>query len=426
MSTPTQQQREVFQISWWAGMGATTTPAPGQTLEQAVYPKLKEALADAPVGSPLHGTPWNLVWGPYILQSDTSHLALNLMYAAQSQADPRRIVIAVAGTNPRSVFDWLVEDGLVGVQVPWLYALGGGPARRISLGTAVGLTILQQGRPGDGIPGAGTTIREFLKELDKQDGPQVVVTGHSLGGALSPTLGLWLHDVRPLWDPFHKVALSTQPSAGPTAGNGPFAGYLDAELPVTRFHNQRDVVPHAWHEADLSRIPLLYAPFIVSPGAFAAAGVAMALAFGGDYTQIAASTPAFPEAVKRSRIDPHKSSLDNFLAQVAWQHIYAYADYFGLKDVHSNAVSDALASAGALPSLLVHRAAGEQTAGAAHTGSIPVGGAPVPLPGRHQPALATFVDQVVAELKKAGTPEQANATFPLDGVHITERVPGPA
>jgi hypothetical protein len=156
----------------------------------------------------------------------------------------------------------------------------------------------------------------------------VNVSGHSLGGALSPTLALWLHDLQTQWDPAKHASLSALPSAGPTAGNQAFAAYSDAQaVQVTRVHNALDVVPHAWTTTDLQEVPDLYAPDI-EPDDLVNDFVALAIDISknGGYTQIDLDAPALPGTVNTSIIKPGDPAFLNFFRQVGFQHVDAYYD----------------------------------------------------------------------------------------------------
>ncbi|MGH9905070.1 MAG: lipase family protein [Pyrinomonadaceae bacterium] len=63
----------------------------------------------------------------------------------------------------------------------------------------------------------------------------ISVTGHSLGGALSPAVALWLSDTKAQWDPSGRSSLACLPSAGPTSGDQAFATYyMEANLRASR------------------------------------------------------------------------------------------------------------------------------------------------------------------------------------------------
>src|SRR5262249_6813246 len=150
-------------------------------------------------------------------QAPRSSVADNVMYVAKNTATPPQYVVAIAGTNYNSVWDVLIEDFLVSVQTPWIY---GNPAASsapsISAGTFIGLSILQVLTPGAPMPGANQTLTTFLSGPSGQP-IDVITTGHSLGGALSPVLALFLADTRALWDPAGRATIACEPTAGPTA-----------------------------------------------------------------------------------------------------------------------------------------------------------------------------------------------------------------
>lgn len=270
---------------------------------------------------------WTRVWGPAVYQAPGSSVADNVMYVARNDAAPPRLVVAIAGTNPASALDVLVEDFFVGTQVPWFYGSSGpGAAPKISAGTFVGLSVLQHLRPGPAMPGAGQTLSPFLAATTA-DKPTIVTAGHSLGGALAPAVALWLHDTQSAWNAGGLATVGCEPSAGPTPGDAAFAAYYDTQLGArtTRLFNDIDIVPHAWNEVDLAAIPALYAPALPSDALVAAlAALAGELALDGDYAQLAPSAPALAGTVNTAIIDPSRPVFENFLAQALYQHTEEY------------------------------------------------------------------------------------------------------
>lgn len=98
----------------------------------------------------------------------------------------------------------------------------------------------------------GTYLNQYLKTVDK--GYKVVFTGHSLGGALSPTLALGLvqsgiadQQASNVW---------VYPSAGATPGDANFSNLFKEKFPPGQkndytarnvdFFNTKDIVPMAW------------------------------------------------------------------------------------------------------------------------------------------------------------------------------------
>jgi Lipase (class 3) len=267
---------------------------------------------------------WKIVWGPASFSAVSPGLDDALMYVAQS-ADQQNLAIAIRGTNPISLTDWVFGDFMVTQQVPWVY---GNPAStkdaKISASGALGLGILQQLRWDDAVlratlsaprpasldgwlhavqarlqssttasalqemtsnvqsgnfdplsllrelpatqPANGTDLKSFLRDhVKKYPNAEIYVTGHSKGGALSPTLALWLADTRgprddaEQWNPNTTAPVYAWAFAGPTAGNQEFATHSDRVLTgCHRIWNELDVVPNAFVVNHLQKFPALY------------------------------------------------------------------------------------------------------------------------------------------------------------------------
>jgi hypothetical protein len=82
--------------------------------------------------------------------------------------------MAMAGTNPCSLFDWAVEDFFVACQIPWPFAVSSGAA--IAAGTAIGLLILLEAMPSGTRPGAGVPLTVFLADIANKK-VELTVTG---------------------------------------------------------------------------------------------------------------------------------------------------------------------------------------------------------------------------------------------------------
>jgi hypothetical protein len=404
VGTPTPQQSIIYQVSMYSSL---VDMQKGPNLEAALYAAIQKALKDNvdQIGR------WEVAWGPVVVQHNTTSYAINAMYLAESLDDPGTYVLGIAGTNPASLFDWVVEDALVSVQVPWIYGLLSAPDAKIALGTAIGLTILQHAAPGTGIPGTGTTILDFLRSIPNKKGMKLIVSGHSLGGALSPTLALWLHDVRVLWDLLGEVTLSTMPTAGPTAGNSAFADYSDKKLAITRFANAIDVVPHAWQASDLVKIPTLYAPDIEPDDAINdLVALAQKISKDGDYTQLVQDTGWFPFDVQKYLIKKYYPAVVNFIVQLAWQHTKAYLEFFGVQTEELNAWGDnfvAVATVQAPALAALASAAPRQV-------TAPVNGRPTVIPPASDPQVKVVAAKVLEALSHAATPEQQQFALPFD------------
>lgn len=165
---------------------------------------------------------------------------------------------------------------------------------------------------------ANLTMLKYLagQVSDCQGSPSITVTGHSLGGALSPAVALVLLDSQgaPLsqpngWDPASKSHLSVVPSAGPTPGNEIGRDYYDGRIGKTtdRLWNAIDIVPHAWQISMLKEIPAIYQPqFPISDFVKAAVSIAdgnstvFATLSRSGARQIRPSVPGLPGKVNPS------------------------------------------------------------------------------------------------------------------------------
>lgn len=290
-----------------------------QTLAPCMVNELKK--------QPLTRDKWTLVWGPAVYKFAFAELDDNMMYIVQETEQPSHLVIAVRGTNAKAILDWLIEDLEVNHQEGWPY---GNPPKslqpKISQGTHSGLTVLQQMVPASGVPGEGQTLHQFLAaQTAVYPTLQVDVTGHSLGGALSPTLALWLADTQADWDPAGKAQLAVYPLAGPTAGNTDFATYSDSRIGAVthRLHNPHDVVPLAWNHHTMGTIAGLY-----KPHAEASVAERLLIDVARDeiehkgYSQIRPQAPPLHSALN--------SEVKGFLGQLGWQHTCGYHCALGL------------------------------------------------------------------------------------------------
>lgn len=94
-------------------------------------------LADEGLGT------WRRVWGPACFRAPTSFVDDAMVYVAKradaSANDPPHYAVAVRGTNPISLFDWVFGDFWVRYRVGW----DGDATVPVSASTALGLAIVQ-------------------------------------------------------------------------------------------------------------------------------------------------------------------------------------------------------------------------------------------------------------------------------------------
>ncbi len=240
---------------------------------------LQKALTDPATQAKL-GSDWRVVWGPAVtvatpkLKGIDFHARTASFTATNAAAVFRsdslgRYIVAIAATNPTSNFDWIKEDAAVNTTVEWQHALGHwhgthhSPLNRpnrntpcISTGTFTGVSNLL----GLTDPSTGKSLVQFLKEAPAA-GSTLTFTGHSLAGALSPTLALACFDTEnPMLAGSSWTANQAMvyPTAGATPGNHEFAQAFNA-VPFggtngdqawqkwnTMLWNTLDIVPHAW------------------------------------------------------------------------------------------------------------------------------------------------------------------------------------
>lgn len=224
---------------------------------------------------------WSLEWGPGVYEiNPCAQRADNTAFVVYNSA-LNTYLVAIAGTDPNSFLDWALEDFQVGKKnmFNWPTDAAGldalmdptkKPARadvvttneQISYGTAFGVhALLCKLVLTSNVSNEDATLGAYLKKIPA--GANVVFTGHSLGGALSPTLARWTKEQ--LGD---NNTVYAMPIAGPTPGNDTYQKKWDAmfqpetllvgkEALLYNTNNQItdlnknvcnnfDVVPHGW------------------------------------------------------------------------------------------------------------------------------------------------------------------------------------
>lgn len=307
---------------------------------------------------------WDTIWGPYTwcnyaakngpTSSDKSdaYYSDNTMMLSYNAAN-NQYILSIAGTNGISWYGWLVEDFNTIKTVPWSTLVPNTTATdaRISEGTYTGINILLNEMVSQ-YPAGGSNIVDFLKThmATAPAGATMAVTGHSLGGALSPTLATYLKETQSNWDINGVItSISTYPTAGPTPGDRQFAAHIEAEMGANYFaaYNKIDMVPHAWQVSMMLEIPTLYVSCGISKPNFIqkAVDLLVLLTRGNDYQQAQPLKVLNGTCYKTdsqlineiiNEIDPSLeqelksfgmtdlNNLINFLMEVIYQHTTAY------------------------------------------------------------------------------------------------------
>ena len=195
----------------------------------------------------------DVVWGPQEL-TDIFGVTYSAMFVAKDPAAENYTVV-IRGTNPFSLKSWLGEDFEVSKIVPFRKFVAAAPSSaKIAKGTCNGIEDLIKLKDPDN---SNTNVVEFLRSKSVK---AFYVTGHSLGGTLTPPFYAYL--CYKLFGGPAPINISSSPFsfAGLTAGNAAFNAFLQAYLPASnkpwRYVNPYDVAPNCW--ASLGSIKNIY------------------------------------------------------------------------------------------------------------------------------------------------------------------------
>ena len=242
---------------------------------------------------------WQLVWGPVVWKNEPENAETgpdNSWYIAYHPNLPFEdgsvhptYVIAVAGTPAESTYAWTEQNFAVHSVTDFKAWVAGGIQNRpvivlakgvvegnayIATGTVNAVHLLLTTPAPEGAVSAGSTLLDFIPNLDHSASLRFISTGHSLGGALSPSLAFTL--VLAGYIPCDTTL--TYPSAGPSPGNIGFTDFFVQTFPARKSDeaggykgwninlvNTLDVVPQAWSvfrsispEQNLGNIPAIY------------------------------------------------------------------------------------------------------------------------------------------------------------------------
>jgi len=297
--------------------------------------------------------PCELVWGPACYEAPLSRIADNTLIMTRYRNDPYRFIIAVAGTHPFSLTNWIVYDMNVKV-LEWPYThsriqkskslndlhkvsdpLTDPSLPGITAGTLDGLRVLLAMRdPGTGqslMAKLASEVALYHKQNPKPSVPfEVTLTGHSLGGALCTALALYLECTRNTWDPHGHCVVKCVSFASPTIGNGSFVQLYESFLGsrTKRFHNELDMVSLAWSLSGLERIYTLYEPLIHTPAVMTVPlQMVCRMAARNGYKHVCSDQEGFVFD------KPCVARGTDFMMEVIWQHNVVYYTYFGFYDI---------------------------------------------------------------------------------------------
>ena len=271
--------------------------------------------------------PWlgnfDIVWGP-AFHEDAFHQPDAMTYIARNGNRPDQFYVAIRGTAPRTLTEWIFQDFWVGAMVDWekvpydglLPPDPPGPGQpAISFGTNNAMHILINHLKDS------VDILTFLQDQARQSRKPltICITGHSLGGVLASTFALYLLEHWPSDIP--KAKISAFGYAAPTAGNQSFAAYSNRMIGkrCKIYANPLDVVSRVWEIHALPELPTLYKP-LTMPAVLSRIlqKIAIPAVQGKEYTPIDRQLPLIPSRVVESGF------LKEYVLQMAFQHLLPY------------------------------------------------------------------------------------------------------
>jgi len=203
-------------------------------------------LSGIPAG-PANG-PWQLRWGPAVNDGVLGYVA---------QGADGTYALAFRGTDVdgsiSGSFENVLADADAFFLLPWLYPQQSGSPLQISAGIngalalAIGLTD----------PTTSLSLLDYLRGIAQAGTLNLIVTGHSLGGALAIVATAWLYNQLPKVAPL-KVVLWPHTFATPTMWNAAFAKYFATTFTYYAAVNKNDIVPMGW--ANLKGVLATYSP----------------------------------------------------------------------------------------------------------------------------------------------------------------------
>jgi hypothetical protein len=180
--------------------------------------------------------PWKLCWGPAVNDGILAYVA---------QGTDGTYALSFRGTDVDGSVSGSFQNVLADADgfflIPWLYPQQSGAPLQISAGIngalalAIGLTD----------PVTSVSLLDYLRGVGKAGTLDLMVTGHSLGGALAIVATAWLNDQLPKVETL-SFSLWPQTFAAPTMWNAAFATNFATTFSYYAAVNTNDIVPMGW------------------------------------------------------------------------------------------------------------------------------------------------------------------------------------
>lgn len=293
MSGPSISANEAYSLCFWVDNGAT-------------------------IGPP---SPWQSVW-------QSSMPGAGFAAVVQNSNQPTSYAVVIQGTKNLmdAIFDMQVEK-----QVPYPYVSG----CNIAVGANHDLNQVL-----NNLDSSGVTLSNFLQNTVIKSSNQILVTGHSLGGATTALLTPWiayvLNNQQPVTAlPSNVTAITF---AAPAIGDTNFANFLNGQTNYSANCNVNDAVPHAWCLTGQFSVPNMYLLF-PKPGPHPMPHnlkkkmekkVHKMQKEGISYQQTNATTFTFASTKELdSKQHGEKKADSEWEAELGYQHNVAYDTQFG-------------------------------------------------------------------------------------------------
>ncbi|RDV29162.1 hypothetical protein DXV75_01485 [Alteromonas aestuariivivens] len=296
---------------------------------------------------------WERVWGPALFALPGSKFDDALVYVVKHRVQENHFAIVVRGTNPISLPNWVLwnfqakdlklwpgytekkdkngkNNPILSPSCSKITQLQEDQLPCISESSFFGLLVMQALRPPIGILGCNSNLLEFFREQQESLKPgseplSIIATGHSLGGALSPLIALWLKEEN-IPAKFQSITF-----ASPTQGNKTFVEYFHYQIQredCIRVANDLDIVTLAWDPALMSNILNVYLkqcpPLYPLPHSWLLLRRLQSRSEKKTYRHLADRSAVFPGVFCPTKVP--------YLYQAIYQHVMAYPKLLDIDD----------------------------------------------------------------------------------------------
>jgi len=244
-------------------------------------------------------------------------------------------MISISGSNPNSITDFLVYDNPMCTYIDYVYSHDKSLKPQILQGINSAFETLIHCVEYNGT----LTLTQYLTQLmngyvGTGRNVELVVTGGSLGGSLSLLLGLYLSDIKSVWDPQSISQLSVYSYAAFSFGNQDFKTYYLQQIgaQTSRIWNSLDFVPNLFNPYSLLDVPNKYVPWNIPPPKLVYAMVLVyELLLQGKVPVHCTDDPALYMA---TFLDVSGDTpFETFMTEEAQQHFVAYMNILGCPEV---------------------------------------------------------------------------------------------